>query len=72
MYILCETNIYQNVWKMGGLRGKPPKIYNFVILTNDMTPPAVRILHSGRRFAFFILLFPVATPLFEREHLRNG
>lgn len=42
------------------MRGKPPKIYKFVILTNNITPPAVRILHSGRQFVFFILLFPVA------------
>lgn len=60
MYILCETHIYQKIWKMGGLRSKPPKIYKFVILTNNITPPSVRILHSGRRLAFFILLFPVA------------
>lgn len=57
MYILCETHIYQNIWKMGGLRGKPPKIYKFVILTNNITLPAVRILHSRRRLAFLSCYF---------------
>lgn len=60
MYILCEAHIYQKIWKMGGLRSKPPKIYKFVILTNNITPPRCANFAQQAVICLFILLFPVA------------